>query len=84
MKGNEEGDLHQVATFVADSNIRTMVTALQDTDVLGRIDGGDLIAKETKYHLKCLTSVRNRYRSHVRKMSLDELRGSQYSRRKHE
>ena len=32
----------------------------------------DLIAKETKYHLKCLTSLRNRYRSHIRKLNKDE------------
>ncbi len=72
MEGHEEGDLHQVSTFDADSNIRTMITVLQETELLGRIDGGDLIAKETKYHLKCLTSLRNRYRSHIRKLNQDE------------
>ena len=30
------------------------------------------LLKEAKYHLKCLTSVRNRYRSHVRKLSQEE------------
>ncbi len=49
-----------------------MITVLQETELLGRIDGGDLIAKETKYHLKCLTSLRNRYRSHIRKLNQDE------------
>ncbi len=72
MEGHEEGDLHQVSTFDADSNIRTMITVLQETELLGCIDGGDLIAKETKYHLKCLTSLRNRYRSHIRKLNQDE------------
>ena len=72
VKGHEEGDLHQVSTFDADSNIRSMVTELQDTELLARIDGGDLIAQETKYHLKCLTSLRNRYRSHVRKLNQEE------------
>ena len=33
-----------------------MVVALQDTQVLAKIDGSDLIAKEVKYHLKCLIS----------------------------
>ena len=70
-KGHEEGHLHQVSTFDANSNIQTMITVLQDTELLGRIDGGDLIAKETMYHSKCLTSLRNRYRSHVRKMNQD-------------
>ena len=71
-KGQEEGELHQVSTFDADSDMRTMITELQDTRLLTRIDGGDLIAKEVKYHLKCLTALRNRYRSHVRKLNQEE------------
>ena len=47
VKGREEGELHQVSTFDANSNIQTMITVLQDTELLSRIDGGDLIAKET-------------------------------------
>ena len=72
MKGQEEGDLHQVLTFDANDNIQAMVTALQDTELLARIDGGDLIAKETKYHLNCLTSLRNLYRSHIRRLNQEE------------
>ena len=49
-----------------------MITELQDTQLLARIDGGDLIAKEMKYHLKCLTTLRNRYRSHIRKLNQEE------------
>jgi len=71
-KGLEEGDLHQVSTFDADSNIRTMITVLQDSKLLVHIDGGDLIAKEAKYHLKCLTSLRNRYRSYFRQKHQEE------------
>ena len=71
-KGHEEGELHQVSTCDADSNIRTMITELQDTQLLARIDGGDLIAKEMKYHFKFLTALRNRYRSHVRKLNQEE------------
>ncbi len=62
-KGCEEAGLHQVLTFDADTNIRAMVTELQDTSLLARIvDVGDLIAREAKYHLKCLMNLRNRYR----------------------
>ena len=65
---SEEGDpLHQVLTFDADANIRDMVTELQDTKLLAQIGTEDLIAKEAKYHLKCLVKVRNRYRSYQRK-----------------
>ena len=69
VKGHKEGELHQVSTFDADSNIRTMITELQDTQLLARID---LIAKEMKYHFECLTALRNRYRSHVGKLNQEE------------
>ena len=49
-----------------------MITDLQDTQLLTRFDGGDLIAKEIKYHLKCLTTLRNRYRIHIRKLNQEE------------
>ena len=62
----DAGSLHQVAMFDADCSIRTMINELQDTYLLAKIDGGDLIAKEIKYHLKCLVGLRNRYRSHNR------------------
>ena len=56
-KGLEVGDLHHIVSFDADANIREMVVALQDTQVLAKIDGSDLIAKEVKYHLKCFISL---------------------------
>ena len=69
-KGCEEGSLHQILTFDADTSIRAIVTELQDTHLLAKVsDIGDLIAKEAKYHLKCLVNLRNRYRSYVRKSS---------------
>ena len=30
------------------------------------------MAKEAKHHLKCLSSQKNRYRSHVRKLNQEE------------
>jgi hypothetical protein len=42
------------------------VSDLQDTSLLARIDGGDLTALEAKYHLACLTGLRNRHRSLLR------------------
>ncbi len=39
---------------------------LQDSKLLVHTGGGDLIAKVAKYHFKCLTSLRNHYRSHFR------------------
>lgn len=64
--GRDQGFLHEVSTFDADRNIRTMITELNDTKLMTRIVGGDLIATEAKYHLPCLTKLRNRYRSLTR------------------
>ncbi len=44
-----------------------MASDLQDTSLLTRIEGGDLTALEAKYYLACLTGLRNRYRSLLRK-----------------
>lgn len=68
-KGEEEPVLHEVSTFDADKNIRDMITELNDTQLLSRIVGGDLIAMEAKYHLTCMVKLRNRYRSLTRKQN---------------
>ena len=69
-KGKDEGELHRVSTFDADANIRTMIN--DDSHLHVKIVGGDLIAMGTKYHLKCLVDLRNRYRSCVRKSKQDD------------
>ena len=71
-KGKDEGELHRVSTFDADANIRTMINELNDSHLHVKIVGGDLIAMGTKYHLKCLVDLRNRYRSCVRKSKQDD------------
>ncbi len=58
--------VHEFQTFDADANIRKMATDLQDTALLAKLEGGDLIALEAKYHLACLTKLRNRHRSLLR------------------
>ena len=61
----QTGPLHDVTTFATNENLRRMITELQDTTLLPKISGVDLIAAEAKYHLKCMTNLRNRYRSHL-------------------
>ena len=46
-----------------DHNLKKMATELQDSVLLARISGGDLIAIEAKYHYNCLSGYKNRYRS---------------------
>lgn len=50
-----------MSTFNADENIRTMITELNDPQLLVKIVGPHLIAIGTKYHLKCLVTLRNCY-----------------------
>ena len=38
-KGEQEGELHQILTLDVDSNVRTMVTELNDAQLLARIVG---------------------------------------------
>ena len=53
-------------TIKAGNNVRVMATDLQENALLTRIEGGDLIALDAKYHLRCLTALRNRHRSLMR------------------
>ena len=59
------GQLHEVSTFATDEKLCLMITEPQDSTLLTRISGVDLMAAEAKYHLKCLTDLRNRYRRHT-------------------
>ena len=46
-----------------------MAKNLQDAaSLLARIEGGDLIALEAKYHLSCLATFRNHHRSHIKEI----------------
>ena len=69
--GDESGVLHEFRTLDADYRIRSMATDLQDTALLAKLEGGDLIALDAKYHLACLTQLRNRYRSLLRQSQQD-------------
>ena len=66
----EEGSdkLHQFSTMQSDTNVRNMARDLQDASLLAKIEGGDLIALEARYHLSCLVKLRNRHRSHLREI----------------
>lgn len=64
--GEDTGTVHEFRTFDADANVRRMATELGDTALMAKLEGGDLIAQEAKYHLACLTKLRNRHRSLLR------------------
>ena len=55
--------LHDFTTFNSDVSVNVLAT---QTNLLGKLAGGDLVALEAKYHFTCLTKYRNQYRSHIR------------------
>ena len=66
--GNND-DLHQVTTFTVNDTVKMMATELQDTDLLSKLAGTDMIASEAKYHRNCMRSFKNRYRSLLQEKS---------------
>ena len=64
--GNGSAVLHEFRTLGADSRLRSMATVLQDSALLAKLEGGDLVALDAKFHLSCLTQLRNRHRSLMR------------------
>ena len=55
--------LHSCSTIELDNELKQMALELQDSQLMSRISGGDIIAIEAKYHINCLVSYKNRYRS---------------------
>jgi hypothetical protein len=53
-------DLHESATFQVDSQVKTCASLLDDTQLLGQLSAGDMVALESKYHTKCLVGLYNR------------------------
>ena len=62
------GKLHHCATMNLDCDLRRIAKDLQDTTLMAKLSGGDLIAIEAKYHYNCLSSYKNRYRSYIRSL----------------
>ena len=57
------GKFHECATMELDSDLQKMAEDLQDTTLIAKLSGGDLIAIEGKYHNKCRIAYRNQHRS---------------------
>ena len=55
-----KGTLHEAFTFELDASVRKCALKLEDKRLLAKLSGGDLIAREAKYHMKCLVSLYNK------------------------
>jgi len=49
--------LHKVSTFPLDKRVRKCALQLQDSALLAKLSGGDLVAQEAQYHAPCLVSL---------------------------
>ncbi|KAG7172779.1 hypothetical protein Hamer_G007018 [Homarus americanus] len=51
---------HQVQTLGVDKHVRQAAELLEDTALLAQLSEGDMVAREAKYHKRCLTFLYNR------------------------
>ena len=67
-KGADISALQRFSGDESDKNLRRMIYDLNDYDLLAKISGGsDLVAIEAKYHIGCLTDIRNRHKTFLKK-----------------
>ena len=83
-EGDKVGVLRSFTTIETDRNLPQIVNDLQDFELLAKISGGDLIAIEAKYNMKCLTNLRNKHRSFQRKSKSDQFLEAEEEERFHE
>ena len=57
------GNLTKVETMSVDSHVRQIAEELRDTKLLAKLSGGDMIAIDAQYHLRCLAAFYGRGRS---------------------
>ena len=55
--------LHNASTYDIDAKVRRCAIELEDTALLAKLEPGDMIALEAKYHRKCLVNLYNRARA---------------------
>ena len=65
---DKDNPLHNVSSYKMDAGLSSMITELNDAQLLARIAGPDLMAMDATYHMTCLTKLRTRYRSHTRQL----------------
>ena len=68
MCADASGRLPQFSTLQSDTSVRSMAKDFQYASLLARIEVGDLIALEAKYHLSCLATFDNHHRSHIKEI----------------
>ena len=55
--------LHEASTFQLAKNVRGAATLIGNMQLLGRLNAGDMVPPEAKYHTNCLLKLYNRARA---------------------
>ena len=58
--------VHEAATYQIDKRVRACAVLLEDTELLGKLSTGDMVALEARYHSKCLAGLQPCKDSEVR------------------
>ena len=61
------GNLTKVETMSLDSRVRQIAEELRDTKLLAKMSGGDMVAVDARYHLRCLAAFCGREKSRKRR-----------------
>ena len=61
-ESNDKEQLHLASTANIDATVRACAVQLGDSKILTKLAGGDMVAINARYHLSCLTRLRNRLR----------------------
>ena len=59
----DTGKLHACLTMNLDYDLWQMATELQDTELLARISGGDLVSNRGQVPFKCFSAYISKYRN---------------------
>ena len=54
------GNLTKVETMFLDTRVRQIAKEVRDTKLLAKLSGGDIVAIDAQYHLKCLAAFYGR------------------------
>ena len=67
-----EDDLHKASTMGLDQKVRSCAIDLQDRILLAKLAGGDMVAIDALYHVKCLLSFYRRHADAVKHRSMED------------
>lgn len=70
---DEQGnDLHQVLTLEVDRDVKEMAVQMKDSQLIGKLAAGDMVAIEAKYHSRCMLAYKRKYTAYVKSCSETE------------